>query len=73
MEILDKLPVKISCLFDSSFEHVEGDVPLNVFDKIKTYSDDIRYINAPHLFHHNDSYIYGHYDKETHTYNLIKF
>jgi len=65
--------VRLSCLFNTNYQHVEGEVPVNVFDKITTYTDDIQYINAPHLFHHKDNYIYRHYDKETHAYKLVKF
>ena len=62
---------KIDCLFDNSFNHVEGEIQKNAFDKMAKYQSPV--INAQVIFKYDDFYLKGLYDKKTTTYRLRKF
>ncbi len=64
---------RIECLFDENFEHIEGDVPRNVFDDIKSFADNVSDPRAENVFKLGDFYIYGSYNTNNHVYELTKF
>lgn len=67
-----------SKLNKSSFEHVEGDIKLDLFEKISRYEDLINMpmennIRSKTIFKYHDYFVFGYYDKSSNTYQLIKF
>ncbi|SRX72465.1 hypothetical protein [Aequorivita antarctica] len=64
---------RIECVFNDSFEHVDGIVPVNVFDKIRTYTLRNPNGKAENVFKMNDFFIYGKYNSKEDTYELFKF
>lgn len=65
--------VRIKCLFDSNFNHIEGDISENAFDRIKDYAKLQHDPIAENVFKWNNSIYYGYYSDETEAYRLINF
>lgn len=65
----------VNCLFDSNFEHIEGEVEKNAFDKVKEFSElpENKNIKAETLFKYKDYFIFGYYIHKTKKYSLVKF
>ncbi len=65
----------IKCLFDIDFNHIQGEVKENVFDKIKKFSEKLQYDlpKAITVFKYKDYYILGNYFSQFKEYELIKF
>ncbi|TPN83910.1 hypothetical protein [Aquimarina algicola] len=64
----------INCLFDDNFEHLEGKVEENVYDKIKKFENELKSKpKAINIFTHKDRFYYGFYDKEKKNYEIYKF
>ncbi|MCB0466421.1 MAG: hypothetical protein KDC78_12225, partial [Aequorivita sp.] len=63
----------IECLFDENFDHIKGAVPQNVFDKIKNYTMKNEHDRAINIFKMKNFYVYGSYNSDEDTYELIKF
>lgn len=50
----------INCLFDENYEHVEGEIKDNVFDKISDFKEEKeRFINAETIFRFNNNLYFG--------------
>ncbi len=64
---------RIECWFDQNFNHIEGDIPENVFDKIKDTSDEFRNKEAETIFKLNDFYIWGYYNNKEDKFLMYKF
>ena len=64
---------RIECLFNDNFEHLDGIIPQNVFDKIRVYTLRNPNGKAENVFKINDFLIYGKYNAKEDTYELIKF
>ena len=64
---------RIECLFNDNFEHLDGIIPQNVFDKIRVYTLRNPNGKAENVFKINDFLIYGKYNSKEDTYELIKF
>lgn len=64
---------RINCLFDDNFNHIQGDIPENSFDKVDEYTKSIKNINAETLFNHKGDYVWGSYNKGSRIYKLVKF
>lgn len=64
---------RIECLFNEDFEHIDGIIPQNVFDKIRIFT--LRNPNgvAENVFKMNGYFIYGRYNSREDTYQLFKF
>lgn len=64
---------RIECLFNDDFEHIEGIIPQNVFDKIRIFT--LRNPNgvAENVFKMNEYFIYGRYNSKEDEYQLFKF
>lgn len=66
--------VKIEALFDTSFQHLNGDIPFNAFDKIKNFVTKEKILrNGRTVFRFNNNYIFGYYDPWTKTYSFREF
>jgi len=64
---------RIKCLFDYDFNHIDGNIPENVFDRIRNMSDEIKNKDAETVFKLNNHYVWGFYDKKTDKYILYQF
>ncbi|MNE77127.1 hypothetical protein D3C80_1734170 [compost metagenome] len=62
-----------SIISSSDFSHIKGDVNKTKFDMINDYEDKIENVKSTTVFAQNDSFIYGYYNNETKTYNLVRF
>ncbi|MCF7559693.1 hypothetical protein L3X39_03515 [Sabulilitoribacter multivorans] len=64
----------INCLFNENFEHIEGEIQENVFDKISDFkSDKEKFINAETIFKYNDSLFFGSCLGDCKEYTIMKF
>lgn len=63
-----------SILDDTSYKHVEGEVIITAYDKIKEFEESIpANVSNETLFRLDDCYLFGYYDKLKKTYSLFKF
>jgi len=62
---------RIQCLFDEDFEHLEGDVPLNVFDKIDDFKS-LDSVPAETVFKMDGNHYWGYYSKNQNKYFLFR-
>lgn len=65
--------VFVKSLFDKDFNHLEGDIVDNVFDKMKDYPSEDTLEEAKTIFRYKDYFILGNYYEDTKTYSFIKF
>ncbi len=65
--------VRTTGLFDENFNHIKGEVPLNIFDKIKIYAENIKGLQAETIINLENYYLYGYYNKREKAYRLVKF
>jgi len=65
--------VRITGLIDENFNHIEGEVPLNIFDRIKLYTNNIKGIQAETIISLEDSYLFGYYNKREKVYKIVEF
>ncbi|MCH7783931.1 MAG: hypothetical protein IIB06_00735 [Bacteroidetes bacterium] len=65
--------VRVTGLFDDDFNHIEGRIQKNPFDKIKEYYERNKNIRAQTIFKNNDDFIYGFYKQNQDLYEVIKF
>ena len=67
--------VYFTCLFDrESLEHIEGEPEINPFDKIKSFTDEIKSaLTTQTIFKVDDYYVLGYYAKDEEKYYLRKF
>ena len=65
--------VRVTGLFNENFSHIEGEVPLNIFDRIKIYAENIKGIQAETIINLDDIYLFGYYNKRKNVYRLVKF
>ena len=66
--------IHIKGLFDVNFNHIEGEIEENVFDKIKDFQTNSNASETGEIvFKYKDYYYLGNYFSETKEYRLIKF
>ena len=65
--------ISINCLFDENFEHIKGEVPKNVFDKVSEFEEALNKPKAVNLFLHNNYLHYAYFDRNDRIYKLYKF
>ncbi|PVW15317.1 hypothetical protein [Marixanthomonas spongiae] len=65
--------VRITGLFDKDFNHLEGSISENPFDRIKTTFENTKGATAETIFKLNESFIWGHYNRKENNYRLVKF
>ncbi|MCP5063827.1 MAG: hypothetical protein GY936_15370 [Ignavibacteriae bacterium] len=66
---------RIECLFDENFNHIQGEIPKNGFDKINSFLEEKDLKNMPFqtVFRYNNDYIWGSYNKTSKIYRFYKF
>jgi hypothetical protein len=64
---------RIECLFNNNFEHVEGEVPQNIFNRLRTHTLNLPKAKAETVFKQNDFMVYGRYFEKENIYKLFKF
>ncbi|AXT51690.1 hypothetical protein D1818_12885 [Aquimarina sp. BL5] len=64
----------INCLFDNNFDHIQGDIKKNGYDRLFEFEDnlDIK-TKAVNIFLHKDRLHYGFFDPNKRTYELYSF
>ncbi|SFB80853.1 hypothetical protein SAMN04487907_101726 [Zunongwangia mangrovi] len=66
--------VRIQCLFDQNFKHLQGEIEDNVFDRIKKFTKHLKNNDTgENVFEWNDSVFYGYYNKDSEAYRIKKF
>lgn len=65
--------VYINCLFDTNFNHVDGEVKKTAFDNLRAFSEEHNKLIAPVLFKMNSSLYYAGFDNEAGTYSFYRF
>lgn len=65
--------VRLTGLFDDNFNHLEGYLQRNPFDRIKIYYDKYKTIRAQTIFKHGDNFMYGFFKVNQNIYEIIKF
>ncbi|WP_299433225.1 hypothetical protein [uncultured Aquimarina sp.] len=64
----------INCLFDTSFEHLQGDIPINKYDKLNDFEDTLpEEINAINIFMHNKILHYNYFDPKERIFKVYQF
>lgn len=64
---------RIECLFDENFEHIEGETPQNVFNRLRKHTSNLPKAKAETLFKMNDFFVYGRYFTIENVYKFFKF
>ncbi|MFD1016866.1 hypothetical protein [Winogradskyella rapida] len=60
-------------ILDSNFNHIEGAIESNAFDKITAYKSDKAYLTAEDVFFHNNELYFGVFNLKESEYTLLKF
>ncbi len=70
-----KRSIRIKCLFDENFNHIEGEIQKNIYDKIGDFvsNEEISKKMATTIFPIKKGLMFGAYDKKTKTYSFYKF
>ena len=63
---------RIEGMFDIDYNHITGDIDLNVFDRIKEFSDELKPI-AENVINYKNKVLYGTYYKKTKKFVLYTF
>ena len=66
-------PTFINSLFDTDFNHIEGDLERNIFARIENHVEDIKWKTAENVFMHNDQLFFSYWSTKDQEYSLIKF
>jgi hypothetical protein len=65
---------RIDCLFDENFNHLEGEVGKNIFDKIHDEEKNIKSaLNLKNVFRYNDKFYLSYLNKLDKKYNIVEF
>tara|TARA_Y100000815_G_C13309871_1_gene488031 strand:- start:249 stop:1658 length:1410 start_codon:yes stop_codon:yes gene_type:complete len=64
---------RIECLFDSEFNHLDGEIKDNVFDKITKYKDRMSNLKADNVYFLNNKVLFGFYKPYYKSYELVLF
>nr|WP_299382703.1 hypothetical protein [Allomuricauda sp.] len=59
-------------LFNTSFDHLDGEIPVNSFESIKEYTEELGKLKLESVFRINGDIVLG-YLGDDHTYRIIKF
>ena len=65
--------VRIESLFNQNFEHIDGEIPQNSFDKLRAYTLQVPKAKAETVFRMNDFIVYGRYFSSENIYKFFKF
>ncbi|HJS00985.1 MAG TPA: hypothetical protein VJ780_08635 [Flavobacterium sp.] len=65
---------RIDCLFDDNFNHIEGDLKKNIFDKIHDEEKNIAStLNLKNVFKYNNKFYLSYLDNFEKKYNILEF
>ncbi|WP_026714326.1 hypothetical protein [Flavobacterium daejeonense] len=71
---------RIDCLFDDSFNHLEGEIEKNIFDKIHDEENVIKKykhlgfrLNLKNIYRHNNKFYLSYLDDSDKKYNIVEF
>lgn len=65
--------VRIESLLNENFEHIEGEISQNAFDKLRAHTLPLKYAKAESVFRMNGSIIYGRYFGKDNVYKYFQF
>lgn len=65
--------IRIETLFDSDFNHIDGEVTPNIFDSIKQFAEGLDKKQAENVIKYENCYLYGYYNNKEDKYQLVKF
>lgn len=65
--------VYINCLFDSEFNHIDGEVKKLAFDELRVFASKKQDLVSQTVFKMNSKLYFGGYDKTTRTYSFYSF
>lgn len=65
--------VYINCLFDSEFNHIDGEVKKLAFDELRAFANDKQDLVSQTVFKMNSKLYFGGYNKATRTYSFYSF
>lgn len=65
--------VYINCLFDSEFNHIDGEVKKLAFDELRFFANEKQDLLSQTVFKMNSKLYFGGYDKTTRTYSFYSF
>jgi hypothetical protein len=63
----------INCLFNEDFEHQQGEIPKNVYDKVEEFESTLKKPLAKNIFLHKGNIHFGFFDKKDRIYKLYRF
>ncbi|MEH6764159.1 MAG: hypothetical protein V7655_06645 [Aequorivita antarctica] len=63
----------IECLFNEDFEHIDGEIPQNVFNRLRNHISNLPKAKAETVFKMNDYFVYGRYFAKENVYKFFKF
>ena len=63
----------INCLFDKNLNHVEGKIPLNIYDDVNDFEANLTKPKAINIFMHQNRLHYNYLDRETGIFRLYVF
>ncbi|WP_299258593.1 hypothetical protein [uncultured Aquimarina sp.] len=64
----------INCLFDNNFDHIQGDIKKNGYDRLFEFEDNLNIkTKAVNIFLHKDRLHYGFFDPKKRIYELYSF
>ncbi|MDH7447477.1 hypothetical protein [Aquimarina sp. 2201CG14-23] len=64
----------INCLFDANFDHIQGDIKKNSYDRLYDFEDSLSIkIKAVNIFLHKNRLHYGFFDTKKRVYELYRF
>jgi len=69
----DRKVVYINCLFDSNFNHIDGNIKKLAFDELRVFADKNDHLKSQTVFKFNSDLYFGGYDKTKGIYSFYKF
>ncbi len=64
---------RVECLFNEDFEHLDGEIHQNVFNKLRTHISNLPKAKAETVFKMDDFFVYGRYFAKENVYKFFKF
>ncbi|MCB0453642.1 MAG: hypothetical protein KDC94_12315 [Aequorivita sp.] len=64
---------RIECLFNEDFEHIDGEIPQNVFNRLRNHTSNLPKAKAETVFRMDDYFVYGRYFTIDNVYKFFKF
>lgn len=67
--------IRVLSLLDDNFNHVQGEIPKNGFDKIHAFKENkkLNTLEAQTIFKYKNHFIWGGFDRTSQAYNFFKF